>query len=567
MKWKKLFVAPAVCAALALTACSGAGEGEGAAEGGGGGTSGGGGVLRIGVTSDIDSMNPFVGINEIAYAVWMHIYPSLLQYDTADPASPYKGSLAKDWELSEDGLTLTFNLVEGATWSDGEPLDADDVVWSLGLFHKYNETVASGWSVGSNITSIEAPDEHTVVLTMAEPSALSLTNVATTPLLPEQVWAEHDTDDGEGLKTFDNVPKDGEPMVGGGPFLITQYRKAELAVFTANPEWYGDKPTISGFGLQTYKVADAMITALAGGNIDAAGGVPPTGLDTLDKPDITIDSYPALALRDFAINSNPDKPDNRELLEPDVRKAMEHAINREEIVETAWVGKAEPGDSILPPTTGTNGQLWYNENIQTIGYDIDEANRLLDEGGYAPGSDGIRRAEDGTAMSYEVIFADDESGPGDRAFQIIKADFEKIGIEITQRKLDTSATWDAIYCGDDCQYRDFDLFMWNWHPGQDPNFMMSAMTCEQWGSWNDVGYCNPEFDELNEKQAKAIDPTERKAILDEMQQIVYDDRPYIILTYDVRNDAWSSDWDGFVRSTQGFFNSRSTQTLEQVHKK
>ncbi len=556
MRWKKLLVAPVACAALVLSACTGSGGGAQGSD-----------ILRIGATSDIDSMNPFVGINEIAYAVWMHIYPSLLQYDTTDPGAPYKGSLAESWELSEDGLTLTFDIREGATWSDGEPLDAEDVVWSLGVFHEYNDTVAAGWSVGSNITSIEAPDASTVVLTMAEPSALSITNVATTPILPEQVWGEYATGDGSALKTFDNVPRDGEPMVGGGPFLITQYRKGELAVFVKNPNWYGQEPVIDGFGLQTYKVADAMITALASGDIDAASGVPPTGVDTLERAGVTVESGPALALRDFAINSNPDKPDNRELLDPIVRKAMEYAIDREEIVETAWVGKASPGDSILPPTTGTNGQLWYNENLETIGYDIDEANRLLDEAGYARDTDGIRLADDGTRMEYEVIFADDESGPGDRAFQIIKAGFEKIGIGLTQRKLDTSATWDAIYCGDDCQYRDFDLFMWNWHPGQDPNFMMSAMTCEQWGSWNDVGYCNPVIDELNDRQRMAVDPVERKAILDEMQQIIYDDRPYIILTYDVRNEAWSSAWEGLVPSTQGFFNSRSTQTMEQAHRK
>lgn len=555
MRWKRLLVAPIAAAALVLSACGGGGSGGDGAN-----------VLRIGATADIDSMNPFVGINEVAYAVWMHIYPSLLQYDTTDPTAPYKGSLAESFKLSDDGLTLTFSIRDGAKWSDGEALDAEDVAWSLNLFHKYNETIAAGWSVGTNITSIEAPDAHTVVLTMAEPSALSLTNVATVPLLPEQVWGQYDTGDGSSLKTFDNVPEKGKDMVSGGPFIMTEYRKGELALFKTNPSWYGEKPKIDGFGVQTYKVADAMITALASGSIDAAGGIPPTGLGPLEKSSIVIHSAPALALRDFIINSNPDKPNNRELLEPDVRKAMEYAIDRDEIVATAWVDKASPGDSILPPTTGTNGQSWYNDKLVKIGFDINEANKLLDAAGYMPGADGIRVAN-GHPMSYEVLFADDEAGPGDRAFQIIKDDFAKIGIALAQRKLDTSAMWDAIWCGDDCKYQNFDLAMWNWHPGQDPSFMMSAMTCEQWGSWNDVGYCDPAFDALNKQQAKAIDPVERKTILDQMQQMIYDARPYIILTYDIRNDAWSSDWEGFVPSTQGFFTSRSTQTLESVHRK
>lgn len=559
MKWGKLLLTPVAVAALALSACSAAPQAPLDAPAGSN-------VLRIGTTSGIDSMNPFVGINEDGYSVWMHMYPSLLQYDTTKNDAPYKGSLAESWQLSEDGLTLTFKIRQGAQWSDGEPLDAEDAAWSLGIFHQFNESVASGWSVGSNITSITAPDPTTLVLSFKEPSALSIYNVATTPLLPEQVWGAHAGGDGAALKTFSNLPEAGTTMVSGGPFILTQYRQGEVAVFETNPNWYGEKPKVAGFGLQTYKVADAMITALAAGNLDAAYGVPPTALSALEAADVTISTEPALVLRDLLINSNPDKPKKRELLLPNVRKALEHAVNRAEIVEIAWVGRAEPGDSILPPVTSTAGQMWYNDDLRTISYDLDEANRLLDAEGLTRGSDGVRLA-DGERMQYEVIFADDESGPGDRAFQIIKADFEKIGIVITQRKLDASAAWDAIYCGDDCQYRDFDLAMWNWHPARDPNFLMSSLTCQQWGSWNDVGYCDKDFDELNERQRMAIDPVERKAILDEMQQKIYDDRPYIVLTYDQRIDAWSKGWDGLVPTSQGFFNNWSTQSLESAHRR
>ena len=550
----KLAVVPVVCAALFLTGCTG------------GGDSGSHNVLRIGTNNGIDSMNPFVGTNQDGFSVWMQMYPSLLQSDTSQEDAPYRGSLAEEWELSDDGLTLTFKIRDGALWSDGETLDAEDAAWSLNVMREFNESAAATWSIGSNITSITAEDPHTLVISLAEPSALSLNNVANTPLLPPQVWEEYATGDGEALKTYSNLPENGKPVVGGGPFLLTDYKKGEVALFKTNPNWYGEKPKIDGFGLQTYKVADAMINALASGNLDATFGIPPTGLDALDKEGITIDKGPALAMRDMIINSNPAKPKNRELLNLNVRKAMEHAVNRAAIVETAWVGEAVPGSTIIAPVTASNGQLWHNDAVEVLPFDLDEANRLLDAEGYLTGSDGVRIA-DGHPMAYDVIFADDESGPGDRAFQIIKADFEKIGIQISQRKLDSSATWDAIYCGEDCEYRDFDLAMWDWFPGQDPNFMVASLTCEQWGSWNDVGYCNEEYDALAKQQAKTIDPVERKQIIDQIQQKIYDERPYIILTYDVRIDAWSSDWDGFVESSQGFFNNWSTQSLESVHRR
>lgn len=163
-------------------------------------------------------------------------------------------------------------------------------------------------------------------------------------------------------------------------------------------------------------------------------------------------------MRDLIINSNPDKPKHRELLKPDVKKALELAIDRDEIVKTAWLGKAQSGTTIVTPVTQSDGVSWHNANVTSVGFDLDQANQLLDAAGYAKGSDGVRVA-DGAPMSYTVIFADDESGAGDRAFQIIKDGFAKIGVALTQKKLDSSASWEAIYCGEDCEYRDFDLAM------------------------------------------------------------------------------------------------------------
>lgn len=554
-------------AALALSACSSSGPSP---SGSGSGTTAGevkkGGVLRIGTSNGIDSMNPFVGINQDGYSVWMQIYPSLLQQDSTKPGAPYMGSLAEKWEFSADHKTLTFTVRSGAKWSDGQPLDSADVLWSYQMLIKYADGPAGNWGVGDNVKGVSAPSPTTFVVTYAEPTATALYDLGTTPIFPQQVWEKYAVGDGKALKTYNNEPTEKEPFVSGGPFTLTQFKKGDLAIFKKNPNWYGAQPHIDGWGLQTFKNEDALIAALMGGEIDAMGGVPPTSLKAVQDKGLVVDEGPALAMRDLIINSNPQKPKHKELLKPDVKKALELAIDRDEIVKTAWLGKAQPGTTIITPVTESDGIVWHNANVKSIGFDIAEANRLLDAAGYPKGGDGIRTA-DGAPMSYEVIFADDESGAGDRAFQIIKEGFSKIGVAISQKKLDSSASWDAIYCGEDCEYRDFDLAMWDWFPAADPQFMLSAMTCGSWGDWNDSGYCNPAYDALNDQQKKATDPQERKKIVDQMQQIVYDDRPYVILTYDVRIDAWSPKWEGFVESPQGFFNNWSTQTLEQVHQK
>jgi peptide/nickel transport system substrate-binding protein len=307
-----------------------------------------------------------------------------------------------------------------------------------------------------------------------------------------------------------------------------------------------------------------MITALKTDQLDAINEIPPTSVDTLKSAGMEVYIGQALSLRDFIINSDPNKSEHRELLDPKVREAMEYAIDRDSIVQTAWLGYASPGTTIVPAGNATGGTEWHDSSVQPLPFDLDKANQILDSLGYAKGSDGIRVA-DGHPMSYQVVFPQDEEGAGDRAFQIIRQGFEQIGIQLAQQRLDDNAAWNAMYCGSKCGY-DFDLAMWDWFPAADPDFILNVLTCEQLGSWNDTGYCNPEYDRLYTQQKGAIDPAERQKIVFQMQQLAYRDRPYIILTYDKRLDAWSPNWEGFVESSQGIFNNFSTQSLTSVHR-
>ena len=167
-------------------------------------------------------------------------------------------------------------------------------------------------------------------------------------------------------------------------------------------------------------------------------------------------------------------------------------------------------------------------------------------------------------MSYTVIFAHAESGPGDRAFSIIQNDFQKIGVNLAQRSLDDTAAFDAVGAPG-FKYLNFDLAMWDWIPGMDPDFILSILGCNQYGSWSDSGYCNHSYDRLYQQQGTATDPAKRKQIVDRMQQIIFNERPYIVLSYDDEIDAWSPHFAGFVESPQSIFNSLSLRSLVSVH--
>ena len=552
-----LTVLAGLCAACTASSSGGSGDQ-------GGGAVADGGVLRIATSSGIDSLNPFVGINQDDFSVWNYIYPHLVEYDTSSATYDYTGSFATKWSISKDGTTVTFHTQPNAKWSDGQPLNAQDVAWTFQLLMNYQHGVLSGVAQTVKfLKSVHVSDPNTVVFTYAKPSGTVLYDLGTTPILPPQTWQQYATGNGKALKTFANEPAD-KPLVSGGPFMLTDYRKDDVALFQRNPNWWGPTPHIDGFGLKYFSSEDAMVTALKSDQVDAIEQLPPTTVESLKSQELHVYEGPALSLRDLIINVNPKKSQHRELLNPKVREALEYATDRNAIVGTAWVGHASPGSTIIPAGSATGGIQWHNPNVHPLPLDLDKANQILDSLGFHRGSDGIRVA-DGHPMSYDVVFAKDEAGAGTRAFQILQQNFRKIGVQINQRMMDDSAAWNAIYCGGNCQYRNFDLAMWDWFPAADPDFMLGAMTCAQWGNWNDSGYCNPAYDRLYAQQRHTTNLQQRKAIVYKMQQMVYDARPYIILTYDSRLDAWSPKWTGFVESVQGMFNNFSTQSLLSVH--
>ena len=254
---------------------------------------------------------------------------------------------------------------------------------------------------------------------------------------------------------------------------MSSYQNNQIALFRRNPHWYGPKPHIDGFGIQFFSDPDALVQALKTGAIDAVAspaGVPPTSAHTLQVPGIHVYTGPSLTWPDFIINANTRKANDRELLNPLVRKAFEYAVDRNQIIKTAYLGYAQPGASIIPPGT----RFWHDPSIRPLPFDLAKANALLNQAGYKMGPGGIRVAN-GHQMSYTVIFASDQTGPGGRAFQIIQADYRKIGVRLAQRTLDATAATIAMLR--EAPATPFDVAMWAWITLIDPDYMLAVPTC------------------------------------------------------------------------------------------
>jgi peptide/nickel transport system substrate-binding protein len=516
-----------------------------------------GGTFRLGTGSRIDSLNPYVGFNQDSYNTYAYIYPLLVVYDRSN--RNFVGDFASSWKVTNHGRTWTFKTRAGAKWSDGQPLTAADAAWTINTSVKYKSTgAAANAGLIAHISRAEAPNPTTLVVHYVQAPGNVLSQLEQLPILPEHVWSKYTGHNGADLKTFPN----NAPVVSGGAFVLTKFVKDEIALFQRNDSFYGPKPKVDVFGLRMFANTDAMVTALEHNEIDAIEEVPATAIKTLKNAGFKINILPGGGQNDFIVNSNPKKPKHRELLNLEVKEAFAHAIDREKLISVVPLGYAQPASTIIAPVTRAGGIEWHNPNLKPESFDLALANRILDGLGFKKGSDGIRIA-DGHRMSYTVITPTDVPSTN-RSFEIIQPDFRKIGVELTQRAVDSSTAFDEITAPGG-KYLSFDLAMWNWVALADPDFMLSVVTCAQYGGWSDSGYCNKHYDALYSKQQLTTSPLKRRAIVWQMQKILYDQRPYIWLYEGDQVDATSPRWSGLVDSFQGPWNQLNRISLTEVH--
>jgi peptide/nickel transport system substrate-binding protein len=547
--WARALVA-ATATVLVVAACGG-GSGSGSQ---GSSAVKEGGVFRLGTSSSIDSLNPFIAFQSDAYTTFEYIYPTLVQYTPALKVVP---NFARGWKTSPDGRTWTFSLVPNAKWSDGKPLTAADAAWTFSTIQKFADgATANSAGYVAHMKSATAPNATTLVLSYSQPVANVLSQVQQVPIMPQHIWAQYATGNGKALKTFQN----NAPIVSGGPFILTKYTPKQVALFKKNPTFYGPKPHIDGFGLQFFQTTDAEVTALKSGQLDGIEDpVPPTSVATLKAGHFLVQSSPGDSFDDFIINSSPDQQaSHKELLNPLLRQAFDHAIDRQSIVATSLLGHGQPGSTIIPPATGS----WSDPSIKPTQFSLDTANQLLDQAGYKMGSNGLRIAN-GHPMSYTVIMPSDRASEyGNRSFQIIQPDFKKIGVQLNLKVLDPSAAYDALTANN---YRNFEISMWDWYPLTDPDFMLSVLTCNSFDVWNDTGYCSKAYDNLYSAQSAAMDPAKRTQVVYQMQQMIAAAKPYLVIDYPDSIEAQSTHWSARLEVGGGSFNSMSILPMDSVH--
>jgi peptide/nickel transport system substrate-binding protein len=525
---------------------------------------GGSGILRIGTTSYIDSFNPWNYIEGQGLNAMIMTYPLLVQVDYSDKEGYYiAGDWAKSWKASTDGKTWTFKLRPNGKWSDGKPMTADDAAWTINTTVKYVDgaTAVQGSSV-NHVVRATAPSSTTLIVKYNAPVGNALWLIGALPIVPRHVWEPYEKKQkgGKALKTY--RPEGKLPMVTGGAYTLKSYEKKGTTVFIADPNFYGPKSNADAVALTFYTNSDSMIADLRRGNLDWIDQVPFGAVSAVKKSKgVKVNEWPGGEITNITWNSNSRKLKNRELLDPRVKKALSMCVNRDKMIQVVFGGYATKVESLVGHISP-----FENPNLGPTQYNCSSANTALDKLGYKRGSDGIRvapatsgkYAQPAHAMSYEVIIPTSLDFNGTRMFEILKEGFAKLGVTAKLKvggdatasyALETDAKCDGAK---NIGYSKFDIAMWDWIAGPEPDFQLSVVTKGQWCSWSDTGWDSPAYDKLYEQQGVTVNAAKRRAVIYKMQKMVYDAFVYTQLTNHVALDATSTKWTGFKNELNAF---------------
>ena len=516
---------------------------------------GGSGILRVGTVNYIDSFNPLNYIETQATVAFTMLYPQLVQYRYGPEGYQFEGDWAKSWTSSKDGKTWTFKLRSGTKWSDGKPLTSEDAAWSINTILKYaNGATAIAAPALNHVKDATAPNPTKLVIHYAQPIGNTLAQLEQLFILPKHVYAQYAaTPGGKGLKTF--RPEQHLPIVTAGAYTLKSYEKKGTTVFIPDPHFWGPASHADAVALTYYTNADSMIADLKQGNLDWVDQVPFEAIKAVSKlPGVQLGTTPGSETTNITWNSNPRKLQNRELLDPRVKRAISMCVNRKQILNVVFQGHA----SLVESLVGHISPL-ENPHLGPLKYDCKAGNALLDKLGYKKGPDGIRvapatkgkYAQPAHPMAYDILTPTSTDFNVNREFQIVQEGFKAAGVKVTQKVGGDSTATYALETDSKCDasksigYSKFDIAMWDWDGYVDPDFMLSVVTKDQWCSWSDTGWDNPAYDKLYVEQGTTVNPAKRKQIVWKMQKLIYDNFLYTQLANEQLIDAHSTKWTGF----------------------
>jgi len=483
-------------------------------------------VMRIGASSGPDCLNPFA-----CGSFWFFldfVYEGFNGYGADCNVAP---RLAESMEVSEDGRTWTLHLREGATYSNGEPFDAQAV---KAFWDWYTSTSLKDWYLATSLSdSWEATDDHTFRFTTEEPvGAFPVWDAFWLFPLPATLWGEFDDTTLYGFENADPI--------GTGPYVLTEYAPGDHLIYDARPDYWGGPPAVDRIVIQIFANWDAQIQALLAGEIDVTDRtVPASYYDPLTSaPNVSVIEkdvgYKYYLAFNLAENGNK-HPAVEDLA---VRTAIDFAIDKQQLIDVALLGHG-----LLCPTSWVcvpYGEQVTDPSLSVTPFDLARANAILEEAGYLDtNGDDVRESKDGETLRLR-LFYNSSTSPEIAMSQMISEWLSQIGIATDVEAQEEGTLFSATR-----ELQDFDLAIIHLPDELDPGAMDIYFSC--WsaeagaGGFNDSGYCSPEMDELISRSVSLRSTEERRQVGFEIGRLINRDRPVINLAEEKFIQAYRND--------------------------
>jgi len=462
-----------------------------------------GDILVRGDIGDASNLIPLLASDTASHNICGMIYNGLVKYDKD---MNVVGDLTESWDISQNGLVITFHLRKGIKWHDGRPFTSADVLYTYQItVDPKTPTAYAGDFL--KVKKAEALDDYTFRVTYDKPFAPALISWSSA-IVPRHLLAGKD---------ITKSPLSRHP-IGTGPYKFREWVTGQKIVLVSNPDYFEGQPYIDGRITRIIPDTATMFLELRAQNIGMMGLTPLQYTrqteNNLFKNNFNKYRYLSFAYTYLGYNlKNPLFADKR------TRQAISYAINKNEIINGVLLNFGKPANGPYKPGTWA-----YNDKVKIYDYNPQKARELLREAGWVKqNKDGILE-KDGKPFVFEIV-VNQGNETRQKCAEIIQRQLKEIGISVKIRVLEWSS-----FVTDFINKRRFDAVILGWTIPLDPDaydVWHSSKTAPE--ELNFISYNNPEVDDMLEKGRSTFNQKERKKYYDRFQEILAEDQPYTFL--------------------------------------
>ena len=495
-----------------------------------------GSKIVVGTTADVINFNPLVGNSRTDSWVTNLMYPKLMQMDVSGKKSAL---VATKWGYEDGGRTAWMELRDDLTWSDGTPLTAKDVAFTITAIAK--EKIGTVAGLIPAFQKATAVSDTRVEFALSRPDGTFLTSIGFwMPIVPAHVFGKAPS-----VQGFANDKN----WVSAGPYQLTSVKKGQSYVLDAVEKYpFGPsgKPTLKQVEFRVYPDVNTEVLALRNGDLDlVANVIPPALSKTLKNADgIKLQQVPSLGWAHMQYNTQR-APLNR----VEVRRALAKAVDADAIRRVVLQGQAKStGSSVLTPTL----EFWHDPRLEEYAYDPAAAKAELSKAGLKD-ADGDGLFDD---LSLTMIY--DKADPNISGWaQLVRDSSRKAGIDIKLSGLERNT-----YVEKGAE-RDFDIYAGSWAVMEDPPAYL-GLAFKSGGFINYAEVKDPVLDKMIDKAQVATSPDAARQPVQDVAHRIHDQVYDVVLYVETFTLAYDSSWKGFVVQPSELLSIVNPQSLARA---